>query len=90
MMKNPSGPRRTGSPGAGVRASITQTLPPWSHGFNRIAATLVGVGLLVSRSVERRDWPVLQGAFLLLTISVVLCNYVADLLYFRFDPRITT
>ncbi len=49
-----------------------------------------GVGLLVSRSVERRDWPVLQGAFLILTISVVLCNYVADLLYFRLDPRITT
>ncbi|HEY7400675.1 MAG TPA: ABC transporter permease [Actinomycetota bacterium] len=48
-----------------------------------------GVGLLVSRSVERRDWPVLQGAFLILTISVVFFNYVADLLYFRLDPRIT-
>lgn len=49
-----------------------------------------GVGLLVSRSVERRDWPVLQAAFLVLTISVVFFNYVADLLYFRLDPRITT
>ena len=49
-----------------------------------------GVGLLVSRSVERRDWPVLQGAFLVLTISVVLCNYVVDLLYFKLDARITT
>lgn len=49
-----------------------------------------GVGLLVSRSVERRDWPVLQGAFLILTVSVVLFNYVADLLYFKLDPRITT
>ena len=48
-----------------------------------------GVGLLVSRSVERRDWPVLQGAFLVLTISVVFFNYVADLLYFKLDPRIT-
>jgi peptide/nickel transport system permease protein len=49
-----------------------------------------GVGLLVSRSVQRRDWPVLQGAFLVLTISVVFFNYVADLLYFKLDPRITT
>ena len=49
-----------------------------------------GVGLLVSRSVERRDWPVLQGAFLVLTVSVVFFNYVADLLYFKLDPRITT
>jgi ABC-type dipeptide/oligopeptide/nickel transport system permease component len=31
----------------------------------------------------------LQGAFLILTISVVLCNLVADLIYFRLDPRIT-
>jgi peptide/nickel transport system permease protein len=48
-----------------------------------------GIGLLVSRSVERRDWPVLQGAFLVLTVSVVFFNYVADLLYFKLDPRIT-
>jgi ABC-type dipeptide/oligopeptide/nickel transport system permease component len=31
----------------------------------------------------------LQGAFLLLTLSVVLANYVADLLYLRLDPRIS-
>jgi ABC-type dipeptide/oligopeptide/nickel transport system permease component len=49
-----------------------------------------GVGLLVSRSVERRDWPVLQGTFLVLTVSVVFFNYVVDLLYFRLDPRITS
>ena len=30
----------------------------------------------------------LQGAFLILTISVVLANLVADLLYFKLDPRI--
>lgn len=49
-----------------------------------------GVGLLVSRSVQQRDWPMLQGAFLVLTISVVFFNYVADILYYEFDPRITT
>jgi ABC-type dipeptide/oligopeptide/nickel transport system permease component len=30
----------------------------------------------------------LQGAFLVLTLSVVFFNFVADLLYFKFDPRI--
>lgn len=49
-----------------------------------------GVGRLVSQSVEQRDWPVLQGTFLVVTISVVFFNYVADLLYYEFDPRITT
>jgi ABC-type dipeptide/oligopeptide/nickel transport system permease component len=31
----------------------------------------------------------LQGAFLLLTISVVVCNMIADLLYVKLDPRVT-
>lgn len=48
-----------------------------------------GIGLAVYDAVSQRDWPMLQGAFLLLTLSVVLFNYVADLLYFKLDPRIT-
>jgi ABC-type dipeptide/oligopeptide/nickel transport system permease component len=32
---------------------------------------------------------VLQAAFLLLTFSVIVFNLVADLLYFRLDPRVT-
>jgi ABC-type dipeptide/oligopeptide/nickel transport system permease component len=32
----------------------------------------------------------LQGGFLILTVSVILLNFVADLLYFRLDPRIST
>ena len=48
-----------------------------------------GIGRGVYDAVLERDYPMLQGAFLLLTISVVLCNLVADLLYFKLDPRIT-
>jgi len=47
-----------------------------------------GIGRLIYDAVGDRDYPLLQGAFLLLTISVVLANFVADLLYFRLDPRI--
>jgi ABC-type dipeptide/oligopeptide/nickel transport system permease component len=32
----------------------------------------------------------LQGGFLILTVSVILLNLLADLLYFRLDPRIST
>jgi ABC-type dipeptide/oligopeptide/nickel transport system permease component len=49
-----------------------------------------GVGRAVYDAVLQRDYPMLQGAFLLLTISVVFFNLVADLLYFKLDPRITT
>ena len=48
-----------------------------------------GIGLLIVEAIDQRDYPVLQAAFLLLTLSVILFNLVADLLYFRLDPRVT-
>ena len=48
-----------------------------------------GIGRAVYDAVLQRDYPMLQGAFLLLTISVVFFNLIADLLYFKLDPRIT-
>jgi peptide/nickel transport system permease protein len=48
-----------------------------------------GIGRAVYDAVLQRDYPMLQGAFLVLTISVVLFNLAADLAYFKLDPRIT-
>ena len=48
-----------------------------------------GIGRAVFQAVQERDYPMLQGAFLVLTLSVIFFNLVADLLYFRLDPRIT-
>jgi peptide/nickel transport system permease protein len=47
-----------------------------------------GVGLRLLRAVAQRDYPVMQGILLLVTISVVVANLVADLLYGKLDPRI--
>jgi peptide/nickel transport system permease protein len=47
-----------------------------------------GLGSAVFEAVNRRDYPVLQGAFLLFTISVVLANMIADLTYAALDPRV--
>jgi ABC-type dipeptide/oligopeptide/nickel transport system permease component len=41
-------------------------------------------------AIDQRDFPVLQGAFLLLTLAVIFFNLVADLLYFKLDPRVQT
>jgi peptide/nickel transport system permease protein len=49
-----------------------------------------GIGRAVYQAVLQRDYPMLQGAFLVLTLSVVFFNLLADLLYFRLDPRITS
>jgi ABC-type dipeptide/oligopeptide/nickel transport system permease component len=48
-----------------------------------------GIGRAVYDAVLQRDYPMLQGGFLLLTVSVVIFNLGADLLYFKLDPRIT-
>ena len=37
-----------------------------------------------------RDFPVLQGVFLILSIAVVVANLGADLLYGVLDPRVRT
>jgi ABC-type dipeptide/oligopeptide/nickel transport system permease component len=48
-----------------------------------------GIGLEIVQAIDQRDYPILQGAFLLLTFSVIFFNLVADLLYFKLDPRVT-
>lgn len=47
-----------------------------------------GVGQRLVRAVAQRDYPVMQGVLLLTTVSVVVANLAADLLYSRLDPRI--
>jgi peptide/nickel transport system permease protein len=47
-----------------------------------------GIGRLMYESVQRRDYPILQGIFLLVAISIILANLLADLLYSVLDPRV--
>lgn len=51
--------------------------------------TWPGIGWAMWRAVNLRDYPMMQGGFLILAVSVVLLNFIADLLYFKLDPRIT-
>ncbi|MGZ4436986.1 MAG: ABC transporter permease [Nocardioidaceae bacterium] len=51
--------------------------------------TWPGIGRAVYVAVTQRDYPMLQGAFLVLTLSVVTFNLIADLLYAKLDPRVT-
>ena len=49
-----------------------------------------GLGRLIYESVLSRDYPVLQGAFLLMAVGVIAANLLADLLYPLIDPRVRT
>ncbi|MER8887285.1 ABC transporter permease [Mesorhizobium sp. M0816] len=47
-----------------------------------------GIGGLTVEALNARDYPVLQGVFLLLGASIVIANLVADLAYGLLDPRV--
>jgi peptide/nickel transport system permease protein len=47
-----------------------------------------GLGRLMFDAVADRDYPMMQGCFLVLTLLVVTANFLADLLYRRLDPRV--
>jgi len=47
-----------------------------------------GLGRLLTDSLFRRDYPVIQGVLLLLVFTVMLGNLIADVLYAYADPRI--
>lgn len=49
---------------------------------------LPGVGNLVVSAVLRRDYPVIQGALLVVAAIYVLINFSIDLLYVAVDPRV--
>jgi peptide/nickel transport system permease protein len=49
-----------------------------------------GLGTLTVDAIATRDYPVLQGIFLLISIAVILANLGADLIYGRLDPRVRT
>lgn len=56
---------------------ITETVFSWP-----------GIGSLLVQSILARDYPVVQGAVLLIAVSFILVNLIVDLIYGYIDPRI--
>jgi len=46
-----------------------------------------GIGRLLYESVIARDFPMMQGVFLMITLGVIFANLFADLTYPLIDPR---
>lgn len=47
-----------------------------------------GLGLLTYNAVLQRDYPVLEAAFLIFAVGVILANFASDLIYRALDPRV--
>ena len=55
--------------------------------FVEIVFSMNGMGTLIYEALLSRDYPALQGCFLIITIMVIAANFAADLLYGIIDPR---
>ncbi|NNF96773.1 MAG: ABC transporter permease [Halobacteria archaeon] len=58
-------------------AVITETVFDWP-----------GIGRLTIEAIQRRDYPLLQGCVLLISVVYVLINLLTDMMYRFIDPRI--
>lgn len=47
-----------------------------------------GIGYLLTLSVAKLDFPLMQGLFMMITVVVLVANFTVDLLYPRLDPRV--
>lgn len=56
--------------------------------FVEVVFAYPGMGTMLYQACIARDYPLLQGAFLLIMLSVMFFNLAADLLYARLDPRV--
>jgi peptide/nickel transport system permease protein len=49
-----------------------------------------GLGTLTQEALSSRDYPLMQAIFLILAVTVVIANLIADFVYARLDPRVRT
>jgi len=63
-----------------------------SMGGNVVVETVFswpGIGRMLVLAVSNLDYPLAQGAFLMIALVLALMNFIADLLYMALDPRVT-
>ena len=83
----------------GLRNALIPIVTLFGHqiGFMFAASALIeivfawpGIGSLMLGAVLSRDYALLSGIFLVVSLTVIVTNLITDLLYFRLDPRITS
>jgi peptide/nickel transport system permease protein len=58
-------------------AIVTETVFSWQ-----------GIGTLLITSINRRDYPMIQGLIVFITFTYLIVNFLVDLAYFALDPKI--
>lgn len=55
--------------------------------LTEIVFSYPGMGYMLLQAVGRRDYPTMQGIFLMITMTVLIANLIADIIYVLLDPR---
>jgi peptide/nickel transport system permease protein len=55
--------------------------------LTEIVFSYPGLGYLLVQAVRNQDYPLMQGLFLMITLFVLVANFLVDLLYIWLDPR---
>lgn len=50
--------------------------------------TYPGLGYLLLTGVQKLDYPLVQGLLLIITLAVLIANFLVDIIYVRLDPRV--
>lgn len=56
--------------------------------LTEIVFSYPGMGYTLLQAINRRDYPVMQGVFLMITMTVLFANLFADIIYVLLDPRV--
>ena len=79
-----------------ARNAILPSLTAFAMSFGFVMAGLLlteivfsypGMGYTLLRAINSRDYPVIQGIYLMITATVLLANFIADMSYVLLDPR---
>lgn len=57
--------------------------------FTELVFAYPGVGYLIYEALLSRDYPVIQGVFLIVAVCVLIVNFLIDVSYQKLDPRIS-
>jgi peptide/nickel transport system permease protein len=56
--------------------------------FIEIVFSYQGIGYWLLQGVLNEDYPLMQGIFLIITVTLLFANFLADALYVLLDPRV--
>jgi len=56
--------------------------------LTEIVFSYPGLGFQLLTAVQNLDYPLMQGLLLVITLAVLIANFIVDLIYVRLDPRV--